>query len=210
MGTMSVRDTGSPHALSAQPAQPLWAGWCCCRGRGRGRGCSAHPEASPSSWRGSRCHVLWLHKTSVPCRSCCSVAGIPGCQGGFRPCPIPFQILHQNKKGIMQKYLSGPHLEKTLHQHAGMLMWAQKPQEQVHLFCRKRELKLQSCKHWLFWHSVNAFDWQKHTEPLPRSVSPTEIPALHSSRAGAYSICWKVVQVAYYCPTHASSLIFCS
>lgn len=51
------------------------------------------PEASPSSCRGSRCHVLWHHETSVLWISCCSEAGIPGCQGGFRPDPV---LLHSN------------------------------------------------------------------------------------------------------------------
>lgn len=80
----------------------------------------------------------------------------------------------------MQNHLSGPQVQtrKLYFSHTEVLMWSLKPQEQVLLFCKKKELKLQSSNQWLFWHSVNAFDWQKHTEALQRSVSPTETPGV--------------------------------
>lgn len=55
------------------------------------------------------------HEISVLWISCCSEAAIPGGLGGFwaRPCSIMFQqnLTLQKNKGIVQKYLSSPHVE---------------------------------------------------------------------------------------------------
>lgn len=81
-------------------------GFCYCSSQERG-------SAAHQGGRASQMHLLPLggtagvmlygyHKTSVLCTSCCSEAGIPGCQGGFqtRPCSITFQqnFTLQNKK----------------------------------------------------------------------------------------------------------------
>lgn len=101
MGTMSVRH-GEPGTLCVR-----WARTSLCHADvtaapGKG-GCSARqgiPEPSqshPSAFQlqGSRCHVLWHHKTSVLWISCCSEAGIPGCQGG---CCVPTEFYTKIKK----------------------------------------------------------------------------------------------------------------
>lgn len=99
MGNMSLRDTGrEARFVSAALCTAALGRLMLLQRRGRkAQLCPPRrkgiPEASPSSCRGSRCHVLWHHETSVLGISCRSEAGIPGCQGGFRPDPV---LLHSN------------------------------------------------------------------------------------------------------------------
>lgn len=144
------------------------------------------PDASSSSWRDSRCHVVWLSQNLCAVDKLLSEAGIPGCQSGFLTLfyYVPTEFYVEKKRYFCIIPIGCRCTDKAaLLQHTEMLMWALKPQEQVLLFCKKRELKLQSSNHWLFWRTVNAFDWQKHTEALQRSVSPTEIPGLTAQQA---------------------------
>lgn len=126
-------------------------GFCYCISQERGS--DAHQGG-----RASQMHLLPLggtagvmlygyHKTSVLCTNCCSEAGIPGCQGGFqtRPCSIMFQknfTLQKKKRHYAKIPIRSTCTDKkALLQHAEMLLWALKPQEQVPFILQKEGIK---------------------------------------------------------------------
>lgn len=109
-----------------------------------------HPDVSASPRRDSRCHVVGLS------RNLCAVdkplfrsrnsrlSERLLNQTLFHYVPTEFNAEKKKKHCAKIPIKSTCTDKKALLQHTEMLMWALKPQEQVLLFCKKRELKLQS------------------------------------------------------------------
>lgn len=192
MENMSLQDTeNSKLCLPAWLCKAAFCGGLCyCSSQERGS--SAHQGGKASQMHllpveGTAGVTLYgYHKISVLWISCSQKQEFQAVRVAFWPCSPMFQLnFTWKKKRYYAKIPIGCRCtdKAALLQHTEMLMWALRPQEQVLSFCKERELKLQSSNHWLFWRTVNAFDWQKHTEALQRSVSPTEIPGVTAQQA---------------------------
>lgn len=110
------------------------------------------PDASSSPRRDGRCHVVWLSQNLWAVAKLLFRSRNSGLSGWLSEQPLfcyfPTEF-YTAKKGYYAKIplRSARTDKKALLQHAEMLAWPLKPQGRVLLFCKMRELKLQSSNH---------------------------------------------------------------